>query len=296
MFNLSKDEITFEVVEDFCREWQEGVRVEYKQKITSDVPKTVSSFANTQGGLFIIGVRENEPNSEEPYTIEGIPNTGGIEEGIVQSSVTGIYPPIMPEVIIIRVPDTEKVVVVVRVDESPHAPHAIQNSTKVYIRFGSITQPYEKPELADLNRIEYLFIRRQDESVVIEQNLNQMENRAKQFCSTDETVLTLVARPVFLYRPVISPSRIYDLYIPERWIRTVPGGILYVLPSGTEIYEVNEYGIVYHNTLIREDDQFCIQFLNLLEGIYYFKETAKKLYNNCDYFGNIEVSAQMHNV
>ena len=29
MFNLSKDEITFEVVQTFCSEWQEGVRVEY---------------------------------------------------------------------------------------------------------------------------------------------------------------------------------------------------------------------------------------------------------------------------
>ena len=51
MFNLSKEEITFEVIETFCREWQEGVRVEYKQEI-KDIPKIVSSFANTQGGVF----------------------------------------------------------------------------------------------------------------------------------------------------------------------------------------------------------------------------------------------------
>ena len=115
MFNLSKDEITFEVVQAFCSEWQEGVRVEYKQEITKDVPKIVSSFANTQGGIFIIGVKENEPNNEEPFTIVGIPNTGGIEERIVQSAITGIYPPVMPEVIIVKVPKTENVIVIVRV-------------------------------------------------------------------------------------------------------------------------------------------------------------------------------------
>ena len=60
MFNLSKDEITFEVVENFCREWPEGVRVEYKREITKDIPKIVSSFANTQGGVFIIGVEANQ--------------------------------------------------------------------------------------------------------------------------------------------------------------------------------------------------------------------------------------------
>ena len=53
----------------------------------------------------------------------------------------------------------DRVVVVVRVNESPQAPHAIQNSTKVYIREGSITQPYE---LAAIGRIEHLLKRREE--------------------------------------------------------------------------------------------------------------------------------------
>ena len=54
MFTKSLDEITFEDVETFCQELPEGVRVEYKQEI-KDVPKIVSSFANTLGGIYIIG-------------------------------------------------------------------------------------------------------------------------------------------------------------------------------------------------------------------------------------------------
>ena len=86
MFNLTKEEITFEVVQAFCREWQEGVRVEYKQEI-KDIPKIVSSFANTQGGVFIIGVKANQTDNEVIFPIEGIPKTPGLEERIVQSAI-----------------------------------------------------------------------------------------------------------------------------------------------------------------------------------------------------------------
>jgi predicted HTH transcriptional regulator len=108
MFNLPKDEITFEVVENFCREWPEGVRVEYKQEI-KDIPKIVSSFANTQGGIYIIGVKANQTDNKVVFPIEGIPETAGIEERIIQSAYQGIYPPVMPEVIKVNVPESDNV-------------------------------------------------------------------------------------------------------------------------------------------------------------------------------------------
>ena len=108
MFNLPKDEITFEVVENFCLEWPEGVRVEYKQEI-KDIPKIVSSFANTQGGIYIIGVKANQTDNKVVFPIEGIPETAGIEERIIQSAYQGIYPPVMPEVIKVNVPESDNV-------------------------------------------------------------------------------------------------------------------------------------------------------------------------------------------
>ena len=44
---------------------------------------------------------------------------------------------------VIDVPKNGNIVIVVRIDESVQAPHAIQNSTRIYVRTGSITQPYE---------------------------------------------------------------------------------------------------------------------------------------------------------
>ena len=224
MFNLSKDEITFEVVENFCREWPEGVRVEYKQEI-KDIPKIVSSFANTQGGVYIIGVKANQTDNKVVFPIEGIPDTVGIEEAIMQSAYEGIYPPVIPEVIKVDVPGSENVVVIVRVDESVSAPHAIQNSTRVYIRVGSVTQPYKKPELAEIDRIEYLFNRRQDTQIVAQQILDRIENRSSRIYTLNDPTMKLIARPVFAYRPVISPTAIFDLYHTHAYIKRVPGGV-----------------------------------------------------------------------
>ncbi len=297
MFNLSKEEITFDDVEAFCSEWQEGIRVEYKQEITKNVPKIVSSFANTQGGIFIIGIKENEPDDEEPFTIIGIPNTRGIEERIVQSSVMNIYPPVMPEVIIVDVPETENVIVVVRVDESPQAPHAIQNSTRVYIRFESVTQPYTKPQLTELNHIEYLFKRRQDPDSIIEPIINEIEARTQQFCDTTMRNMTVIIRPVLPYRPVISPSEIFELF--QNWVgvKRVVGGISCLLePNSERNLELNEYGLLYYRRALRPDEISPIYVHDFIEGIDGALDPAKRFYQACDFLGNIEVTAQLQNV
>jgi hypothetical protein len=51
--------ITFAHVRDFCGKFSEGLRVEYKRDFDANVreklPKVVSSFANSHGGVLIVG-------------------------------------------------------------------------------------------------------------------------------------------------------------------------------------------------------------------------------------------------
>ena len=171
LFTKPEDEITFSDVEDFCREWPEGVRVEYKREIVH-IPKIVSSFANTHGGVFIIGAETDEQNKVK-FPIQGIPQRPGIEEQIQQSALTGIHPGVIPEIISVHVPDSGNLVVIIRVDESIQAPHAIEEVTKVYIRVSSITQPYEY-KLAEMDRIAYMFKRREDSQAITRQILDRI--------------------------------------------------------------------------------------------------------------------------
>ena len=105
MFTKPADEINFSDIKTFCAEYSEGVRVEYKREISQirkHVPKIVSSFANTQGGILLIGAETDEKNNVK--CIQGIPVERGIDERIVQSALTGIYPSVIREVIICDVP------------------------------------------------------------------------------------------------------------------------------------------------------------------------------------------------
>ena len=75
MFTKLAADITFSDVEDFCREFGEGERVEYKREIAvkKHIPKIVSSFANTYGGIFLIGA-EADKEKNKVVAIDGIPN------------------------------------------------------------------------------------------------------------------------------------------------------------------------------------------------------------------------------
>lgn len=302
MFTKPIDEITFEDVQSFCKQWGEGVRVEYKSDIIH-IPKIVSSFANTHGGIFLIGVDADQTKNKVIFPIQGIPETPGIEERIQQSALTGIHPGVIPEIKVVDVPNSNNVVIIVRVDESVQAPHAIQNSTRAYIRTGSITNPYE---LSDMVRISHMFKRREDSQIVARQILNRIEQRAgSRFRPRPEKPdLTIIAKPISPYRPVISASDIYRLYETKLSpLRRVEGGISYTdgrryleYLNTNEYIEFNEYGIVYRRSVLsryNEDYLDCGQFLYNIKGL--VKHTMD-LYKKCEYLGNIEICVHLQEV
>lgn len=302
LFTKPADEIKFADVENFCREFGEGVRVEYKREI-KHIPKVVSAFANTHGGVFIIGAETDEANRVK-FPIPGIPLETGIEERIQQSALTGIYPAVMPEVILVDMQDSAgNVVVIVRVDESVQAPHAIENSTRAYIRVGSITQPYQ---LAEMDRLQYMFKRREDSQAVTRQILKRIEDRVETLCDTTVPNLTVVARPAFPYRPIIARESLWklkgdlDTYPSPR---RVAGGV-YGLVSYADHYrylELNEYGVIYLRAKLEPETSeraagrrfYPIPFLLEISRLI---EDAKRFYARCEYTGDIEFTAQLRQV
>ena len=302
LFTKPRNEITFADVENFCREFDESVRVEYKREI-KHIPKIVSSFANTHGGVFIIGAETDERNKVK-FPIQGIPQRSGIEEQIQQSALTGIYPAVMPEIILVNVPDSGNLVVIIRVDESIHAPHAIEDVTKVYIRVGSITQPYEY-KLAEMDRIAYMFKRREDSQAITRQILDRIEKRVETFSNMnasnialDVPNITVIAKPVFPYRPVISIEDIFEL---RRWSKRVSGGA-YLFPKYeySDYCELNEYGVVYQRTKLEHsagyDSEQYLRFGAFLYRICDCLSLAKSFYDQCEYIGNIELTVRLREV
>ena len=319
MFTKPIDEITFEDVKSFCDVWAEGVRVEYKKEIRH-IPKIVSSFANTHGGIFLIGVEADQTNNMPICPIEGIPKDSGIEERIQQSALTGIYPGIIPEIKLVDVPNSNNVVVIVRVDESLQAPHAIKDVTQVYIRVGSITQPYEYKH-ANMDNIAYMFKRREDSQIVARQILERIKEKGRAIEPAHITIdnlvhiydalpkITIIVQPTFPYRPMVSVSDIYELC--RKWLfplRRVEGGVSYVEQRYEEEYinaikgdyiEFNEYGIIYRKAMLSiynnsgQERIDCYQFFSHIKDVIKY---AVDLYGKCEYLGNIKISIQLQKV
>ena len=312
MFTKFAADITFLDIEEFCKGYDEGVRVEYKREI-QHIPKIVSSFANTMGGIFIIGV-ETDSTNQVIFPIQGIPKKRGIEEQIQQSALTGIYPAIIPEVIICDIPDTNNVVVIIRVEESIQAPHAIQNSTRVYIRAGSMTQPYELI-LADIDQIEYMLKRRENSQTTIRQIRNRTEERIESLFSTNEPNITVIAHPVFPHRPIMSTGEIYEFIRTDNsfpfndWegnfgTRRVAGGVCFIGSTSNILYsELNEYGFVYRRkTLYRDtvaygnEQRECLHYQQFITTIKELIQEVQSFYKKCGYLGSIEITAQLQHV
>ena len=241
----------------------------------------------------------------------------------MQSALTGIYPAVMPEVIIRDVPrETDRGVVVVRVNESPQAPHAIQNSTKVYIREGSITQPYE---LAAIGRIEHLLKRREEPQRISRQILDRIEERVRVNTyrpHLERPNLELLAQPVFPYRPIIAPPEIYEFMVSHPSIpstagnsdlstKRVTGGTCYVaIGDWLCIWELNEHGVIYwreglhrkrmlRDNSARDDDNLGEEYLSdeeIASKVYTFIGVAADFFTKCEYSGNVEVTARLEQV
>ena len=213
LFTKSLQNLTITDIEQFCEGNCEGMRIEYKRSFDESrekIGKVVSSFANTYGGVLILGIETDKdkpilpisgfkkPNEEIRLTIESICRDG-------------IYPAVIPQVKEIQTRTEGCIVVVVLVDESVEAPHAIENSEKIFVRSGASDKPYK---LSDVDTIERLFERRNQPRKYVKQFREEAVQRFNEnvaFAHTRTPYLTFDIVPTFPRNPLISLASLYDL-------------------------------------------------------------------------------------
>ena len=147
--------LTFDDIEQFCSQRiAEGISLDYKREIPSDLPKIASSFANTVGGWIIFGV-DGDSQNLPVWPPVGIPKPNGFADRIIQICGEGIAPSIMPAISsVIESPTCPGVrLAVVRIDQSHESPHSLRNKPRIYIRTGSVSKPIDQ---ADIAQIEHL--------------------------------------------------------------------------------------------------------------------------------------------
>jgi hypothetical protein len=197
LWNMSLNDATFNDVDEFCKiGHREGLRVDYKQDIPSNLAKTVAAFANTRGGLILLGVEGDKSNNEPKWPCPGMPRSNGVTERIAQICRDNIYPPILPEFtpVLDDPNDPSRVFLVVRVNESSTAPHTIDQGTRVFVRSNDTTDHFE---LAHIDRIGMLFKRRADMDATRERLIERYLDRSIRNYNPDDPFVWWACLPEF---------------------------------------------------------------------------------------------------
>lgn len=128
----------------------EGKTLEFMQDLSSPQGfiRTVTAFANTAGGIVVIGVED------KTHYIIGIKEPLDVEERIANIISDNISPHIIPEIEIISW--REAYVIAVHIYPSSNRPHFIKSmgaKEGVYIRVGSTNRKADQSTIGELERI-----------------------------------------------------------------------------------------------------------------------------------------------
>ncbi len=165
MFGIPIDTIDYSAVVRFLATGvREGFALEFKSEFPPRFEKFLAAFANTYGGIILIGVNETSTGAAQ-VPLKGIELRPGLRERVLQIGLDSVYPPILPEVRVVEFKSTaelaepDRAVVVIRVIESDVAPHAVDQRTTVYLRADNTSKGMERK--ATLEELEWFLNKRQ---------------------------------------------------------------------------------------------------------------------------------------
>lgn len=205
IYTSAIDQITWDAIVEFCQQGRtEDAYLDYKRDFPSDLANTISAMANTMGGIIIISVQE-DTESKPALPVPGIDFTRGLEERVTNIILGNIVPPVFPEVRVCRNSEN-RALVLIRIQQSENAPHAVSRNTKIYLRTGNVNKP---EDLAQIDQIEWLKNRRQKSENLRDSLFSRARQRASNQGNTLHLpLLTLAISPVYPNIPLTNPSEL----------------------------------------------------------------------------------------
>lgn len=145
------DRIDFELVRQFVVDaedanlFTESMTFEAKERrYSNNVAEAVAALSNTDGGIVLVGVKDRDATGEE--RIIGVPQR---EHDQLVGHLHNLIPTAMPEVIPVRIPDTDQLIIVLRVDADAVA-HPVLVAGRVLYRVPGHTVPADRQRVLDL--------------------------------------------------------------------------------------------------------------------------------------------------
>ncbi len=201
----------------------------------------------------------------------------------------------------------------IEVDESAEAPHAIENSRRVYVRTGNAANPYD---LAEVDLIIDLLGRRREPLERRDRMLRLAEERSHQAVPRGVPYLQVSVCPPFPRTALSASDEAWDFLvqtthaagglIPANSIKRVPDGAASLTYSNpprvpAQYVELSKYGLLYtarHFARVRQAEGLPeeLHFSGLLQILLRLTTTAERFYAARGYRGNVLIRASVHAV
>lgn len=328
LYTKSIQEITWDDVVEFCnQEIPENPTLDYKKDFPNNLQKSIASFANTLGGLILIGVDE-DTQSKPNLPINGIDNERGLAERVTNIILTNLTPPVFPEIKICENSDKSRVIVIIRIPQSNQSPHAINKNTQVYIRTNNKSTP---EELASLERIFWLKDKRNNSLQFRNNLINYANSRFRRILKNNREIsnidkniwLTILMSPIFPEKYYLSPpdidNNVFRISVKDVFLTDEKFPISEKKSCGTlfqdgtvlDYYhnerayysELNCFGLFFYKQNLysrvkntEEEDKPTIRFKEVVARLYNYFEVANKFYNFIGYKGYIHFEYKIENL
>jgi len=314
--------ITLQHIREVCARFNEGMRVEYKGTFDANVreqlPKIISSFSNSQGGVLVVGVRAANGVPQAPF--EGFAAQPREEYSLTVENIClrNVHPPILPRTHLVQSDVPGNVFLVLEVDESSESPHAIENSKRVYVRTGSAANPYD---LADVNLIIDLVKRRREPLERRDRLLKSADRRSRQVVPIehiDRPFALISISPTFPRNPLCTSQQAWDFLnetqfthaslVPPNSMRRVLDGAASLThanpPRVTGQYvEVSKYGLLFAAKQFavipwagNADAREQLYFANLFQTLLRLTICAERFYVANGHLGSVLMNISLHHV
>jgi len=213
--------IKYEDVLSFCEaQHPESEILDYKQDWPEHLDRSIAALANTQGGLILLGVAEEDKTGRPQSPFLGIDLGRGADEikrRIMSTAYDAIYPPLFPEIAVVPLPDSAKAIAVIRVQQSHQTPHATDQRQRIYVRVGS--QNRFEENLATLQQLSWLWERHKQSVELREQLLIQareiatnVEQTLNLDSSKPSVILEMHTIPYFPTLPMLEGHELYGFF------------------------------------------------------------------------------------
>ncbi len=316
IFTKPINDIFFQDVISFCEQGiGEGINLDYKRDFPSTgLEKTISAFANTFGGVIVIGVEDEDSKPKPPF--EGIEHKDKLEERVWNIIVDNIYPPVFPEIRVCP-PSNYKTFVTIRVPQSNETPHALYNNTQVYIRTGNRNKP---EDLATVEQIEWLRNRRKKSEELRGTLYRRAEERYQTICEQKKVRIefaefTLSFVPLYPQKSLMMTEEIQGVV---NKMKVVGGGnkefprlshynlepiqdgmVYFFLNKGTGFIthtEINKFGLIFYKEGLgsgrKESNESKtirnVRLNTIIRILDVSFESIARFYNTVGYWGLVE--------